>query len=99
MNIDTGGIINAYDKVFFDGEIKYVSDSRRHWREDVDSIITNKTYDKIQMLVHPFWYYENEVSATDALKMIIGESVSDRFMAIKDNITRVEEFLNEEDYL
>ena len=99
MDMDTGGIINAYDKIFFDGDIKYVSDSRRHWREDVDGIIAEKRFNKIQMLVHPFWYYKNEVSASDALKMIIGESVSDRFMAIKDNITRVEEFLNEEDYI
>ena len=47
-------------KVFFDGEIKYVSDSRRRWREDVDGIIAEKKFDKIQMLVHPLWYYEKE---------------------------------------
>ncbi|MDY6037706.1 MAG: hypothetical protein SPI74_01705 [Eubacterium sp.] len=99
MNINLGSIINAYDKVFFSYDIKYVSDSRRHWREDLDEIIKNKSFDKIQMLVHPFWYCEKEMSAADSLRQLIKESTSDRFMAIKDNITRVEEFLNENDYL
>lgn len=99
MNINTEGIINAYDKLFFDGEIKYVSDSRRRWREDVDSIIANRTCDKIQMLVHPLWYYEKEISISEALKKIIDSSVSDRYMAIKENISRIDEILNENDYM
>lgn len=99
MNISVDGIINAYDNIFFDDKIKYVSDSRRQWREDVDEIVTNEKFNKLQVLVHPFWYYKNEISASDALKSIIDTSKKDRFIAVKDNITRVEEFLNEKDYI
>lgn len=99
MNISVDGIINAYDSIFFDDKIKYVSDSRRQWREDVDEIVTNEKFNKLQVLVHPFWYYKNEISASDALKSIIDTSKKDRFIAVKDNITRVEEFLNEKDYI
>ena len=51
------------------------------------------------MLVHPLWYYEEEISIGDALKKIIESSVHDRFMAIKENISNTDEILNEKDYI
>ena len=54
---------------------------------------------KLQMLVHPLWYYEKEISIGDALKKIIESSVHDRFLAIKENISNTDEILNEKDYI
>ena len=51
------------------------------------------------MLVHPLWYYEEEISISDALKRIIDNSVRDRFLAVKENISSTDEILNEKDYI
>lgn len=70
QNICLGGIINAYDTVYFK-KMKYLSDSRRHWRECVDEIIGQSAYDRIHLLTHPFWYMKEEKDLRRTLKEAI----------------------------
>ena len=59
MNLEIPGVINSYQKKFF-SEIKYISDSRMYWREDVDRIVENEEYSKLHILTHPFCYDKKE---------------------------------------
>ncbi|MCT4633634.1 MAG: hypothetical protein N4A76_12990 [Firmicutes bacterium] len=58
-NIEFENVVNSYSKKYFEA-IKYVSDSRMKWREDVIRLIEKDQYDKFQILTHPFWYSKND---------------------------------------
>lgn len=49
---------HAYEKRFTEGEFKYISDSMKMWREKPISDYINKV-NKIQLLIHPIWWYQN----------------------------------------
>lgn len=49
---------HAYEKKFTDGEFKYISDSMKMWREK-PLIEFIGQINKIQLLIHPVWWYEN----------------------------------------
>ncbi|MBD5482523.1 MAG: hypothetical protein HDR15_08410 [Lachnospiraceae bacterium] len=57
--IDIPGVINSYASCYFK-QMKYLSDSRRHWREDVDKIVSAAEYPHLHILTHPFWYMDGE---------------------------------------
>lgn len=65
--IQGGSVINTYGKELIQNH-KYVSDSRRNWKEDVLELIRGEQYNRFHMLVHPFWYYPNEKSAKEVLR-------------------------------
>ena len=54
-NISIPGFINSYGIEFF-RNFKYVSDSRRRWREPVEDYIEGEKYERLHILTHPFWY-------------------------------------------
>ena len=89
---------NSYSKIFFE-EFKYVSDSRRFWRESVIDIISRNTFKKLHILTHAFWYSENSVSASDVIKTFVNSASVDRYNIISDNITDIEEFMKPQDIL
>lgn len=72
--IQDGRVINTYGKEFIQNH-KYVSDSRRNWKENVMELIRTEQYNRLHMLVHPFWYYENEKSAKEVLCSFCKEQV------------------------
>ena len=80
------GLMNAYETPFFD-EFKYLSDSRRRWREPAEEIIASKKYDKLQLLTHPFWYHEEEINMHDAIVNFVGRANKERYAALNDNFT------------
>ena len=53
------GMVNSYGRTFFH-DFKYLSDSRRRWREPVEEIIRSGTYDRLHILTHAFWYHQQE---------------------------------------
>lgn len=75
-NIDIPGVINSYAPCYFK-QMKYLSDSRRHWREDVEGIVSRKEYRHLQILTHPIWYMDGEEkSLHQTLKeTVLGASV------------------------
>ncbi len=56
-NIEFPDLINSYSEIYFK-QMKYLSDSRRFWRENVDEIIESAAYPRLHILTHPFWYME-----------------------------------------
>lgn len=86
------GIVNSYSKIFFK-KFKYVSDSRRNWRENVEEIIKSEVYDKLHILTHAFWYHEEECTAKQTLKSFINKRKEETYQSLADNIRNIEEFL------
>lgn len=91
-----GRIVNSYGMEFFHRH-KYVSDSRRNWREDVIDIIKSGEYDRLHVLTHPFWYDEEEVGASEALKRFCTGSAVRCYDDLYDNVRDLTEFLRKED--
>lgn len=80
------GMINAYGAPFFD-DFKYLSDSRRHWREPVEEIVTSGKYDRLQILTHAFWYDEKEIGLRDTVRLFINSANRQRYEAYRENFT------------
>jgi len=89
-------IINSYSKEFFN-VFKYLSDSRMHWREDVNQVIKSNTNERLHILTHPIWYGMEEVSMQDKLKDFISAQVYNCFDKMRDNIRDLDEVLVKED--
>lgn len=95
-DIDLSPVINSYGKYFFKG-FKYVSDSRRRWREDVDGIIASAEYDRLHILTHAFWYNDKEKDLRSSLEEFIKDGMPDRYRIMNDNFTDLEEVITLED--
>lgn len=80
------GMINAYGSPYFD-EFKYLSDSRRHWREPVEQIVASAQYDRLQILTHAFWYGEKEKDIHDTVKLFINSANKQRYEIYGENFT------------
>lgn len=91
-----GRIVNSYGTEFFHRH-KYVSDSRRNWREDVVAIIQSGEYDRLHVLTHPFWYDEEEQSASAGLKRFCVSRAEQAYDDLYDNVRDLEEFVRKED--
>ncbi len=85
-DLEIPGIINSYGSVYFKG-FKYLSDSRRRWREPVEDIISSKQYDRLHILTHAFWYNETETDLHDALLSFIKAGNGDRYTLLNENFT------------
>lgn len=88
------GMINSYGKTFFH-DFKYLSDSRRRWREPVEQIVASEEYERLHILTHAFWYHETEESITDSVGRFIRAGNRERYSQMKDNITDLESILPE----
>ena len=90
------GMINSYGMEFFTG-FKYVSDSRRRWREDIDAIIISGEYDKLHILTHAFWYNEEELDLKTSVERFVLSGNRERYQAMKQNVTDLEEIMGKVD--
>jgi hypothetical protein len=81
------GICNSYANCFFK-DMKYVSDSRRRWREDVDSIVAEGQYKRINLLTHPVWYnHQEEADIREALLRTMRNAQLAYYDNMNENIT------------
>ncbi len=91
-NYDLGMIVNSYGREFFEG-FKYVSDSRRRWRENVDEIISCGLYNKLHILTHAFWYNEIEKNIKQSILDFMDEAKEERLHFLDQNITNLAEII------
>lgn len=85
-DLNIPGITNCYSHMYF-REFKYLSDSRRRWREPVDEIIDSGEYERFQILTHPFWYDVEEKSIHDSIAQFINSANMQRYSRMEENIT------------
>lgn len=86
---DFGNIVNSYGKIFFK-EYKYVSDSRRNWRENLEEIIESGNFNKLHILTHAFWYNSQEESIKDSIYKFIDSAANERYDILNDNIRNLQ---------
>ncbi|MDE6406089.1 MAG: hypothetical protein K2M20_10635 [Lachnospiraceae bacterium] len=94
--IRDGRVVNSYGREFFHNH-KYVSDSRRNWRENVLRIVESGAYDRLHVLTHPFWYDEEERSAKEELKWFCESRIDVCYGDMKDNVRDIKEFLRRDE--
>lgn len=92
-NYEIPGIINSYSKIFFN-DFKYLSDSRRRWREPVLDIIKSGQYDRLHILTHAIWYNEEEEDIHDTIKKFVTSANQERYFQEKENIKNIESILD-----
>ena len=80
------GLVNSYGGEFFHG-FKYLSDSRRRWREPVLDIVSDGSCNRLHILTHPFWYGEESLPMDRALDAFVRGAAEERYLQLKDNIT------------
>lgn len=88
------GLINSYGTEFFSG-FKYLSDSRRSWREPVLDIVDSEQYQRLHILTHAFWYHDRDVSMKETILSFINQAEEDRTTVLDDNITMLRGILSE----
>ena len=95
-NIDIPGMVNAYSRVFFQ-DFKYLSDSRRHWREPVEEIAASGTYPRLNILTHAFWYRDKEETMEDIVRRFITSANWERYQSMAVDWTDLSSVLREGD--
>lgn len=82
------GIVNSYGKTFFH-DFKYISDSRRRWREPAEDIIRSGERDRLHILTHAFWYHEEAEDISQTVGEFIRSAERERYFQMAENITDI----------
>lgn len=89
-------MVNSYGSVFFH-DFKYLSDSRRRWREPVEKIVDSAEYNRLHILTHPFWYFEEEQTLGNTVSGFINSANQQRYWQMKNNITDLQTIMTQEE--
>lgn len=92
-NYKIDGIVNSYDKIFFN-DFKYISDSRRNWIENPFDAIDK--YDKLHILTHAFWYNTENKDIKQSVQDFVNKGNFNRYEIFKENIRNIEDILGYE---
>ena len=90
-------MVNSYGRTFFH-DFKYLSDSRRRWREPAEEIIRSWEYDRLHILTHAFWYHEQEQDITESVGAFIRSANAERYEQMMENITDLTSILQKEEF-
>lgn len=90
--LEIPGFVNSYSEEFFQN-FKYVSDSRRRWREPVEEIIQSEAYQRLHILTHAFWYHQEEWGLKETISDFIKVAGEDRRTYLSENITDLDSIL------
>lgn len=93
-NYEIQGIVNTYGETFFK-KFKYVSDSRRNWREPVRDIVLNGNYDRMHILTHAFWYRDEEETLEATISKFVRSANKERYDMLSDNIRDLQAIMTE----
>jgi hypothetical protein len=88
--------INSYSFVFF-RDFKYLSDSRMNWKKNVLDIISSNSYNKLHILIHPFWYSQEPESTKAKILAFIHLGNFNRFNFFTENFTDLNEFVSKDE--
>jgi hypothetical protein len=95
-NITFDNIINTYSNKFFN-EIMYVSDSRRKWKINPIHLFNDKSITKLQILIHPIWYHEKELTLKDTLNTFVNINLNKVYISMDNNFTQFRNAIESEE--
>ena len=90
------GMVNSYGQVYFK-EFKYVSDSRRRWREPIEEIVSSGENKRLHILTHAIWYNENNLDIHDSVCSFINSANKQRYNSMQCNITDLQSIMSPEE--
>ena len=96
MDLKVDGLVNSYGSIFFK-DIKYLSDSRRRWREPVEEIVASEQYNRLQILTHAFWYNDINTDMHDTISGFVNQANFVRYEYLNDNITDLQSVMKREE--
>lgn len=91
-NYEFANIINSYNDTFFH-KFKYISDSRKFWKENPKEVIENKDIKHLQILTHPIWYDWQEITIRESMENFLNLARIERYNSLKNNITNFENII------
>lgn len=92
-DIQLDPIINSYSSKYFN-KMKYISDSRMHWREDPMETIKSNEFNKFHILTHPFWYSAESETIEFKLQDFIKKALCERYDNLNDSITSFDQLID-----
>lgn len=95
-DLEIPGMINSYGQVYFKG-FKYVSDSRKRWREPVEDIVSDKAYDRLHILTHAIWYNDVDMDIHDSICQFVNAGNLQRYRSEQENITDLQSIMSEDE--
>lgn len=95
-DLEIPGMVNSYGKIYFN-EFKYVSDSRRRWREPIEDIISTEKYKRLHILTHAFWYNDVEMNIHDSIAQFVNAGNMQRYRVEQENITDLQSIMTEDE--
>lgn len=96
MDVAVPDMVNAYGHLFFQ-EFKYFSDSRKHWKEDVEEAVESARYRRLQILTHPIWYGQRDEGIDAILKRFITAASLSRYEQLDANIRELDQLVKREE--
>ncbi len=91
-SLEVSGLVNSYGEEFFH-RFKYLSDSRRNWREPVMDIVRSGEYSQLHILTHAFWYGEKEETIHEAVKRHILAAKQERYQYFSENMRALDQIV------
>ena len=95
-DLEIPGMINSYGQVYFK-RFKYLSDSRRRWREPIEDIIKSGAFERLHILTHAIWYNEIEIDLHGSISAFINAGNIQRYNAEMENITDLPSIMSPEE--
>lgn len=86
------GIINSYE---YFKQFKYLSDSRRRWREPVETVVDSGEYNRLHILTHAFWYNEKKITIEESISKFVNHANTERYAQMDQNITDLQSIMTE----
>ena len=90
------GIINSYSEEYFHN-YKFLSDSRRRWRENAEDVIASGEYPNLHILTHAFWYSDEPSDIRATMAGFIRAAAPERYDMVADNFTDIESVVKKEE--
>ncbi|MGG3800905.1 hypothetical protein [Metabacillus fastidiosus] len=88
-DLKLGKWLNTYENRFFT-DIKYLSDSTRKWRgETIEEVLSKKEHVKIQLLIHPIWWNEKNLSFSNTIKKFANKHWVDMYDKLSSNLGKI----------
>lgn len=95
-NYAIDGMINSYSDEYF-RNWKYISDSRRRWRENAEEVISCGEYPNLHILTHAFWYFDNPTDMRETMEGFIKAAVPYRYDLVSENFTDIDSVIKKEE--
>lgn len=96
MDLKVPGVFNASGKDFLK-KVKYVTDNNRRWRDPILEYVRTEKFEKLHIMMHPFWYREKSENISKSLVKFVNSAGRERYACLGECVPNIESVLPAED--